>query len=387
VEGDVFDRQRCIVGFDQGLVEKQRCFVLGTGGIGQDVALTLARLGVGKIVLLDFDTYDASNLTRQCLGAPSDVGSRKVDAAARCLREYHNLRSEIETMHCNVLTEWPRVVEAARNCDVIFNGVDVGSMFDYCANSLAKELGIPLLQGQSYGWTFNVEFYSSRPGATCLSCSQTTASAFYANKSAISKEHGILDDLVKFASAKGHGDALDAAAMATFLSECGEIRMQGPTVPEISTIAIAKLAGEAVSLTDGGDSLLAFMTAVQEECETRLAPGKISGLPEVEFIPHPPHVVTRFVGSWVCPCLMAGVMMVSQWMNYLTGPTTKDPPTNFSLNLNDGMTDSEVEMKGMAEAGAEMGMSWPPEFLADPRERVVASSKSSPTCKVCNPPV
>ena len=44
------------------------------GGIGQAVALTLARLGVGRIILLDRDTYDATNLTRQCLGGASQVG-------------------------------------------------------------------------------------------------------------------------------------------------------------------------------------------------------------------------------------------------------------------------------------------------------------------------
>ena len=60
VEGDIFDRQRCIVGFNQGAIEKQVCFVLGTGGIGQNVALTLARLGVGKIIMLDCDTCVAA---------------------------------------------------------------------------------------------------------------------------------------------------------------------------------------------------------------------------------------------------------------------------------------------------------------------------------------
>ena len=57
IDGDVFDRQRCIIGFDQGKIEEQVCFVLGTGGVGQDAALALARLGVGKIILLDCDTY------------------------------------------------------------------------------------------------------------------------------------------------------------------------------------------------------------------------------------------------------------------------------------------------------------------------------------------
>jgi tRNA A37 threonylcarbamoyladenosine dehydratase len=37
------------------------------------VALALGRLGVARIILVDFDTYDASNLTRQCLGTPDQV--------------------------------------------------------------------------------------------------------------------------------------------------------------------------------------------------------------------------------------------------------------------------------------------------------------------------
>ena len=36
---------KVIPGFDQGLMERQDCLVLGAGGIGQNVALTLARLG------------------------------------------------------------------------------------------------------------------------------------------------------------------------------------------------------------------------------------------------------------------------------------------------------------------------------------------------------
>jgi molybdopterin/thiamine biosynthesis adenylyltransferase len=121
IPGDVFDRQRVIIGFDQGKIEKQKCFVLGTGGIGQDTALTLARLGVAKIIMLDFDTLDPSNLTRQCLGSIETVGMKKVDAAAQNIKA-HNLRSKIETVHLDALANWGKVVEIAKGCDVIFNG-------------------------------------------------------------------------------------------------------------------------------------------------------------------------------------------------------------------------------------------------------------------------
>lgn len=73
VAGDAFDRQRVMVKFDQGEMERQVCFVMGTGGLGQSVAFALARLGVAKIILLDMDNYEATNLNRQILGAGAQL--------------------------------------------------------------------------------------------------------------------------------------------------------------------------------------------------------------------------------------------------------------------------------------------------------------------------
>jgi molybdopterin/thiamine biosynthesis adenylyltransferase len=122
-----------------------------------------------RIILVDFDTYDASNLTRQCLGCIRDVGLHKVDVSARNL-EFHNLRSRIESLHANILTEWQAVVSLARKSTVLFNCVDIGVMFFFCAKSLSKEFGIPLVCGQSFGWKFMVEYYSGKPDKMCAFC-------------------------------------------------------------------------------------------------------------------------------------------------------------------------------------------------------------------------
>jgi molybdopterin/thiamine biosynthesis adenylyltransferase len=79
---DPFDRQRCIKGWTNSKLEDQVCFVLGTGGLGCTVAFTLARLGVKRIILLDRDKVETSNLNRQILFSKSDVGREKVHAAA-----------------------------------------------------------------------------------------------------------------------------------------------------------------------------------------------------------------------------------------------------------------------------------------------------------------
>jgi len=55
--------------------------LLGTGGLGCSVALSLARLGVGKMIMIDKDMVDISNLNRQILFDHKDIGKNKVDVA------------------------------------------------------------------------------------------------------------------------------------------------------------------------------------------------------------------------------------------------------------------------------------------------------------------
>ena len=37
----------------------------------------------------------------------------------------------------------PLAISSARGCSVVFNGLDIGPMWDFCVNSLCKELGSP----------------------------------------------------------------------------------------------------------------------------------------------------------------------------------------------------------------------------------------------------
>lgn len=55
--------------------------ILGLGGIGHQIALSLAAAGVGTLLLVDADAVEESNLHRQVLFAASDTGRPKVEAA------------------------------------------------------------------------------------------------------------------------------------------------------------------------------------------------------------------------------------------------------------------------------------------------------------------
>lgn len=60
--------------------------VCGLGGLGSNVAIALARAGIGKLILIDFDRVDVTNLNRQQYKA-SQLGMNKTEALAQNLRE------------------------------------------------------------------------------------------------------------------------------------------------------------------------------------------------------------------------------------------------------------------------------------------------------------
>ncbi|MEE1196733.1 MAG: thiamine biosynthesis protein ThiF [Lachnospiraceae bacterium] len=72
--------------------------VCGLGGLGSNIAFALARAGVGRLILVDFDRVDISNLHRQQYKA-SQIGLYKTEALTENLREiapYITIRAHTE---------------------------------------------------------------------------------------------------------------------------------------------------------------------------------------------------------------------------------------------------------------------------------------------------
>lgn len=60
--------------------------ICGLGGLGSNIAISLARAGIGKLILCDFDRVDITNLHRQQYKA-SQIGLYKTEALAENLKE------------------------------------------------------------------------------------------------------------------------------------------------------------------------------------------------------------------------------------------------------------------------------------------------------------
>ena len=94
--------------------------VCGLGGLGSAIAIALARAGIGKLILIDFDRVDITNLHRQQYKA-KQIGMYKTDALRSNLEEIAPY-VEIET-HTVRLTE-DNAAELLRDADIICEAFD-----------------------------------------------------------------------------------------------------------------------------------------------------------------------------------------------------------------------------------------------------------------------
>ncbi|MBR3999852.1 MAG: thiamine biosynthesis protein ThiF [Clostridia bacterium] len=94
--------------------------ICGLGGLGSCIATTLARAGIGKLILIDFDLVDITNLHRQQYKA-QQIGVCKTEALAENLREIAPY-TEIET-HTVRITE-DNASELLRGADIICEAFD-----------------------------------------------------------------------------------------------------------------------------------------------------------------------------------------------------------------------------------------------------------------------
>ena len=107
-------------------VQLQNCFcsatvaICGLGGLGSTIAIALARAGIGKLILIDFDRVDITNLHRQQYKA-NQIGRYKTDALAENLLEIAPY-TEIETI-TERITE-TNIYSLLKDADVVCEAFD-----------------------------------------------------------------------------------------------------------------------------------------------------------------------------------------------------------------------------------------------------------------------
>jgi molybdopterin-synthase adenylyltransferase len=115
------DRQKLIPGFDQQKFSRSSVLCVGAGGIVSQIAPTLVRKGIGRIILLDDDIVEVSNLNRQRF-YPKDIGRNKALAMAENL--LHECIAATEIRGCPFRFQEAIARGIDLTCDVAVCGVD-----------------------------------------------------------------------------------------------------------------------------------------------------------------------------------------------------------------------------------------------------------------------
>lgn len=116
-----YSRFELIPWWNQELLHNSTIMVVGAGAIGNELIKNLALLGVGKILIIDMDKIEQTNLTRSILYRMEDVGKYKAEAAAEKAMEINPDVVAIPLI-ANIATDIGLGV--FRKIDVVLGGLD-----------------------------------------------------------------------------------------------------------------------------------------------------------------------------------------------------------------------------------------------------------------------
>lgn len=135
---------------EQGQLQlrKAKVLIVGIGGLGNPVSMYLAAAGIGKLLLVDGDNIELTNLQRQVLFNEEDIGENKADSAAEKLAK-QNPDVDIEVIDEMFDQEL---------CDYYLTDVDVvidctdNIQTRYLLNQACIDHKVPLIVGAATGF-------------------------------------------------------------------------------------------------------------------------------------------------------------------------------------------------------------------------------------------
>jgi adenylyltransferase/sulfurtransferase len=141
--------QMALPGFSeevQQLLQQARVLIVGAGGLGCPAGQYLTSSGIGTLGIADYDVVSMSNLHRQILYSPADIGQSKVDIACARLQKQN---PDVKLVpHSEKITSG-NVLSIIEQYDIVVDGTD-NFETRYLLNDACVMTGKPLVYGAIY---------------------------------------------------------------------------------------------------------------------------------------------------------------------------------------------------------------------------------------------
>ena len=155
-----------------GIEGQQRAFaaqvlIVGAGGLGSPAALYLAASGIGRLVLVDDDAVDLTNLQRQVVHTTARVGQAKVDSAREALLQ---INPGIEVVALRERVDDARLAELVPQSSVVLDCSD-NFATRHAVNRACVAHRVPLVSGAVIRFDGQVSVFDPRRAdSPCYSC-------------------------------------------------------------------------------------------------------------------------------------------------------------------------------------------------------------------------
>ena len=122
--------------------------IVGLGGLGCPVSQSLVAAGIGKLILIDGDHVELSNLHRQPLHGMNDIGKKKVHSAKKSLTHINSI-THIECVEDYI--DESNGLGIIQKCDIVIDATD-NIQTRQLIDQISKQSNVPMIYGGLYRW-------------------------------------------------------------------------------------------------------------------------------------------------------------------------------------------------------------------------------------------
>jgi adenylyltransferase/sulfurtransferase len=144
----------------QQLLKDAKVLVIGAGGLGCPILQYLNAVGVGTVGIAEFDVIEASNLHRQILYSPEDIGKKKAVVA---IAKLNGQNPFTKFNHHDLEVDKTNVISLIEGYDLIIDGCD-NFATRYAVNDACVAMGKPLIYGSILGFQGQAAIFNHNGG-------------------------------------------------------------------------------------------------------------------------------------------------------------------------------------------------------------------------------